>query len=332
MLLKLIQLLTILLLGAPLSAIGQHDAVFSFDNPFYEDCHLVDQSTLRYIKSNNIQYLRKTVKTGKETTRVVEHYYNDRATLDSVVDTDGSGKYTLTVYTYDSLFRLTAKTDSFKTTSGWDSIRNKTWTYRHNGAVDRIDEAWSFFDQTGFNHYKFKPSIVYDTVIGDMSRYQKGWPLMNLDGSPFKDSNPNYLWLRAGKLVLIGTDSIYASMKISDLGEEQEIRYHLYRGDSATLMRISRYDLNWQLKASKVYYKGEWVLLEDHRYDVNGYELMNTRFDPLTGIKSTTTFIRDQSNGKLEKELSPVTLEAKDGMPPRISVTETSYFYTKDRP
>ena len=329
MLQKQLRLLFIFVICSPMVALSQDAVVFVYDNPFYEDCRLVDIHTHAYIKASGTRYLEKMVKSGNSTTRIVAYYYNDRATLDSVIDSDGSDSYKLTIYTYDSLSRLIAKIDSFKTNSGWDSVYHKTWTYRINGNVDRIDEGWSYFDQP-YQRLTLLPTIVYDTLIGDMARYKRVGPLVGLDGSPFPDPNPSYLWLRDGKLVLKGTETVYSSMTISDLGEEQEIRYNLYRGDSATLMRISRYDLNWQLKASKVYYKEEWVLLEDHRYDRNGYELMNTKSYPISGIKSTTTFIRDQTNGKIERELSPVTYDSKGGGPPRITVAEVTYTYSAE--
>jgi len=330
MLQKQIQLLTLFLIVSTCVQGQETEPVFAFNNPFYEDCQLVDLQTHLYIKSNGIKYLRKTAKTGNETDRVTEYFYNERADLDSVIDVCGPIQKKLSIYKYDSLFRLTMKIDSFISKSGWDSVYRKNWTYKPSGEILHIQEGWSYFDQPGFKRFKFMPQIVYDTMIGDMTRYEMIGPLLDVYGNALHDENPNYLWLREGELVLKGTDSLYTSSEFTDIGEEFELRQFLYRGDSATLMRISRYDVLMQIKACKVFYENEWVLLEDHRYNnVTGSELMKTIYNPVTGIKSTTTFLRDRSDGRIEKELSPITVDSENGKSPRVYVTEVTYFYSK---
>mgnify|MGYP001580729204 FL=1 len=317
-----------LILGPFSAAFCQDEIVFTYENPFYEDCRLVDQPTHQYIKNNDIKYLKKTIKIGRDIAHVTQHFYNERAVLDSVVETNETGEKKLSVYTYDSLFRLTSKIDSFKNKTGWDSLYVHHWIYGESGTIQRIEQGWSFFDQPGFQRHTFMPTIIFDTVISDMVRYKMVEPMLDEQAKLILDKDPTLLWVRDGRLVLYGTDSVYSSIDVSDIGDEYEMRYHLYKGDSVTLMRIRRYDIKWQIKASKVFYKGEWVLLQDHRYDRSGYELMNTKYDPVSGIKSTTTFIRDQENGRIDKELSPVTYTTLEGKPPRISVTEVTYFYS----
>jgi hypothetical protein len=322
----------LLLFGSVVPSFCQTEQVFAFENPFYEDCRLVDQSTHQYVKANDIRYVKKTIKVGKSTSSIIEHFYNERAVLDSVREHYGNQVKRITSYVYDSSSRLTSKIDSFVTANVPDSLHMFNWVYNSGDTLNTLQRGHTYFDRPGFKyvHCTFFPQIVYDTLIGDMIRYKLVGPLMNLDGGFSALDNPVYYWIRDGKLVLSGSDTAYVSIRISGHDDGYEIRYHEFKGNFSTLMRINTFNAQWQLQASKVFFKGEWALLEDHRYHANGYEIMNTKYDPVNGIQTVTTFIRDMSNGKIEKEFSPITTDTKNGLPPSVSVTEVEYSFFKN--
>jgi hypothetical protein len=331
-----IQILLVILMVSCGVANGQEGFVFEFNNPFYEDVRQQDEATYHYIRSADIRYVKKSIPVDKSFNKTIEYYYNYRCVLDSIVERGRGDKVKLTVYNYDSLYRLTSKIDSFKNSSGWDSAYRHNWEYNTDGIVRRITEGWVFYDQPGFKRYALMPEIEFDTIIGDMTRYRSGilgirFPSDSLEQDSYLWPNQPkvYYWTRDGNLVLHSTDSIYSTMTIEETDAGYEVRYHLYRGDSSTLMRINTFDVTWEPQMSKVWYKGEWVLLEDHRYDKNGNELMNTKLDPISGVKSTTTFIRNQSNGRIEKELSPITNYSRNGFDSKVSVIEVIYTYSE---
>lgn len=313
-----------------ISSFAQHNQVYTFQNPFYEDCRLVDFPTYQYIKSEGIRYLKKTEKTGQNNHRIIEHFYNERAVLDSVKLFENGVLHRISKYSYDDSSRLILKIDSFASSNKPDSVRTSNWAYLKNGHVSYVNRHVVYYDQPGFKRFTLFATIAYDTTIGDMMRYKSVY-LVGLNGKPlYKENNPIHYWIQDGNLVWYGTEEKYHTMTIDKRDLEIEVKYHVYRGDSASLMRISRYDQRWQIKASKVLYNGLWELLEDHRYDVNGYELMNTKYDPVTKMKSTTTFIRDPSTGKIEKTLSPTTEFDGKKDHPTVSVTEVIYTYSTD--
>lgn len=275
---------------------------YAFENPFYEDCSLLDWGTLQYLKDNNLRTVTRTYIDETEMLFVEEYFYNERFVLDSTRLNMRRGKR-LTIYTYDSLNRLTSKLDSMSTNNVADSSIVRFWSYNEDGSVLRVGKQKTIFHEHDKVLFRFYPTIEFDTTIGDMTRYVQVDPLVYVDTAGLDQNTlPYHYWIREGQLVLKGTSDAYERVDIVQAGDGMECKYYVHHNDSTTLLRVSAFDSEWQPVSSKLFHNNEWVELEDYRYDAKRMCLLKEVKDVNDNMVTTTTYTRETSSGKLMHE------------------------------
>lgn len=347
-----IRLLTFiaLLFGILTNANGQSD-VYKFENPFYEDCVVLDATTHKYIKKNGIAYVKKSITRKDKIYSTIIYYYNKRSLLDSTVLRYGLNLQHSSHYGYDSLFRLVTKIDSFFSQSVLDSIHHRSWDYYEDGMVKWLNKSKAYYRKTGYPTFRIYPTIEFDTLIGDMYRYRYSQILWNnnkeepeqspketVGGLEWQSSfadNPNfYFWIQDGRLVLKGTDNLFESVKVKEHGEGYDLSYYVFRNDTNTCLGVQTFGTDWQPSSSSVFYNGEWVVIDDNKYMRDVSLVLSSHYEVESNILTTITYIRDKGSQQLTKgiirELYPYYLDPTNKESKQIErVTNVSYEYSK---